>query len=124
MKKLILFIAFIGLTFSVNAQSKRIKEKASSDTEYVNASMKLSEVNKVFLYESLLHKYEAFSKKSKGISKEEKKALRKKCSKASNKTLSKNFSKAEIKQIEKLLKESNKKKNMKNKEKNKEKNKK
>ena len=105
MKKLILFIAFIGLTFSANAQSNKLKDKASSETEYVNATMKLSDVNKVFLYKTLLAQYDDFSKKSKGLSKEEKKVIRKEGSKALKKELSKNFSKDEIKQINTLLKE-------------------
>ena len=105
MKKLILFIAFIGITFSVNAQSKRIKEKASSETEYVNASMKLSDVNKEFLYKSLLTQYDDISKKTKGLSKEEKKVIRKEASKALKKELKNNFSKDEIKQINALIKE-------------------
>ena len=105
MKKLILFIAFIGLTFSVNAQGKKIKERASSETEYVNASMKLSDVNKAFLYKSLLTQYNDFSKKSKGLSKEEKKVIRKEGYKTLKKELKKNFTKDEIKQINTLIKE-------------------
>ena len=105
MKKFILFIAFIGLTFSVNAQSDKLKDKAASETEYVHATMKLSDVNKVFLYKSLLTQYDEFSKKSKGLSKEEKKVIRKEGSKALKKELQKNFSKDEIKQINALIKE-------------------
>jgi len=106
MKKLILFIAFIGLTFSANAQSKKAKEKAADATEYVAKAMNLDATHKVFLYKTLLDESEVVKKKLKNApNKEAKKAIHKQGRNDLKKELSKKFSDADVKKIEKLMRE-------------------
>ncbi len=115
MKKLILFLAFIGLTLSVNAQNKKVKERATEATEFINKTMKLNDANKSFLYKTLLNSFDSTYKKAKGVPKEQKKTVYKEARKSLNKALSEKFSKDEVKQINTLLKEYKKQSRKKNK---------
>lgn len=105
MRKVLLIIAFIGITFGANAQSKKNKERAKSETEYVDDVMKLKKSKETFLYESLVTRYEEVSKKAKGLSKEEKKVVYRETNKRLKKELEKKFSKKDIDKIYVLLKE-------------------
>ena len=105
MKKLFLFLAFIGLTLTVNAQNKRTKERATEATEFINKTMKLNDANKSFLYETILNSFDSTAKKAKGLTKEQKKIVYKESRKLLNKALSEKFTKDQVKQINTLLKE-------------------
>ena len=104
MKK-ILFVVFIALTLNMSAQSKKMVEKATSNTEYIANAMKLDNADKQFLYETLLNSYKDAALRKKGLSKEEKKEVGKEIRKELNDELSKNFSKQEVKEINALIKE-------------------
>lgn len=107
MKQIIVIIAFIALTVSVNAQSKMLKERANISTEFVAAKMELSDTNKTYLYETILANYESTKKANlKEVEgDEEKKAIRKELRESFNSKLRVKFSKKETNEILSLLKD-------------------
>lgn len=105
MKKLILMMAIIGLTISVNAQSQKMVDKAESYSEYVAKAMDLNDVDKLFLNVSLLNSYKDAAERKKGLSKEEKKVVNKEIRVELKTELGKTFSKEEVKEIFTLMKE-------------------
>ncbi len=106
MKKIILVIAFIALTVSINAQSKMLTKRANISTEFVAARMELSDANKAYLYKTIFANYDATKKANlKEVQgNEEKKAIKKKLSESLNSELLAKFSEKETKEILDLLK--------------------
>ena len=121
MKKIILVIAVIALTVSINAQSKMLTKRANISTEFVAARMELSDANKAYLYKTISANYDAIKKANlKEVQGDgEKKAIKKELSESLNSELRAKFSEKETKEILDLLKEEKKQKREK-KQKNKE----
>ena len=105
MQKLFLIIAAVAISFTANAQSKKLKERTKSKTEFVAEKMNLDKEKKDFLYNAFLANSVEFNKKKKGLPKKERKAVNKEARAALKTKLSEKFSEEEVKQIFALLKE-------------------
>ncbi len=105
MKKIILIIAIIGLTLNLSAQSQKLKDKTLSNTEYIAKAMDFNDLQKNYLYKTMLNNSHKGYEMRKGLSKEERKEVNKELRKELKTSLSIEFSNDEIKQIFALLKE-------------------
>jgi hypothetical protein len=107
MKKLILLVALIGFTFSVQAQKKgKMDARVKTMVDYIAQKMNLNEEKTTFLYDTMLaNTKESMQKKKTLTTKEEKKQVNKEMHKKLRQDLSEKFSKEEIDQIFALMKE-------------------
>ncbi|RUA30466.1 MAG: hypothetical protein DSY76_02500 [Bacteroidetes bacterium] len=105
MKHLILLVAIMGFTITLNAQSQKQIDKAKSCSEYIAKAMSLDEAKTTFLYKALLNNAVEAKERKKGLDKEAKKAVNKALKNELKAELSKQFSKEEIKRIFALMKE-------------------